>query len=308
MIECSNCGKDFYDDFEFCPYCGAKAPEPKLCPKCEFKDFEYEYCPKCGIKLLTKEEINKERNKTNQNNTKNSIAEEYYQKALQYQKENKNDLARTKCLDALRFDPNNTKYKNKLQEIKNKLQELQEIKNKAEPYYQETLTEEKQGNYKLAIAHINKAIELDPNNIKYKIKLTELQDINTKHRKINSTPVKKTLRPKTDENFIENIIKENRYVTIVKEDTENIIYGDDDFEKEEYMSDYVKARKYYKKAVSLENSGIYSEAKYYLEKAVQLDSYDYTYKEKLRLIEEKLKKSSNNHYSEDHKYWKDQYH
>lgn len=41
---CSNCGKEFNNDYDFCPYCGKKAPSIKVCPDCGFESFEYNFC------------------------------------------------------------------------------------------------------------------------------------------------------------------------------------------------------------------------------------------------------------------------
>ena len=55
-ILCSNCGKIFEDEFEFCPYCGTEKPKPKICPKCKLEpSIEFNFCPKCGTELLEKE-------------------------------------------------------------------------------------------------------------------------------------------------------------------------------------------------------------------------------------------------------------
>ena len=56
-VICSKCGKEFNDEFDFCPYCGTKKPQPKICPKCKLEpSIEFSFCPKCGTELLEKEE------------------------------------------------------------------------------------------------------------------------------------------------------------------------------------------------------------------------------------------------------------
>ena len=54
---CPDCGKE--NDDAFCPWCGAKKPEPPaspmVCPGCgaEYEpDTGYNFCKKCGMKLL----------------------------------------------------------------------------------------------------------------------------------------------------------------------------------------------------------------------------------------------------------------
>lgn len=50
-------GKDFSDDFEFCPYCGYKI-ERRACPKClTIYEEDFTHCPKCGLRLCTTEEF-----------------------------------------------------------------------------------------------------------------------------------------------------------------------------------------------------------------------------------------------------------
>lgn len=48
---CINCRRYYDDEFDFCPYCGAKRFEPSTCPKCGFKSYEFSFCPKCGTQL-----------------------------------------------------------------------------------------------------------------------------------------------------------------------------------------------------------------------------------------------------------------
>ena len=57
QVLCSKCGKEFNDEFEFCPYCGTEKPQPKICPKCKLEpSVEFSFCPKCGIELVDKSE------------------------------------------------------------------------------------------------------------------------------------------------------------------------------------------------------------------------------------------------------------
>ena len=56
-MNCPNCNKYYNDDFDFCPHCGTKKPEPLTCPNCGFRSNEYSFCPKCGEKLLTTNQI-----------------------------------------------------------------------------------------------------------------------------------------------------------------------------------------------------------------------------------------------------------
>ena len=58
-MKCPNCKEIYEDDYEFCPWCGAKKPNEKTCPKCKFKSSEYEFCPKCGERLLSKKQLAK---------------------------------------------------------------------------------------------------------------------------------------------------------------------------------------------------------------------------------------------------------
>ena len=63
-MQCPNCNKNYEDDFDFCPYCGTKKPEPpkpKTCPECGFQSNKYSFCPKCGEKLLNDAELEKYR-------------------------------------------------------------------------------------------------------------------------------------------------------------------------------------------------------------------------------------------------------
>ena len=56
-VLCSKCKKEFYDEFDFCPYCGTEKPKQKICPKCKLEpSIEYSFCSKCGIELVDKEE------------------------------------------------------------------------------------------------------------------------------------------------------------------------------------------------------------------------------------------------------------
>lgn len=56
-VFCSKCGKEFNDEFDFCPFCGTEKPKPKICPKCKLEpSIEFSFCPKCGIELIDKEE------------------------------------------------------------------------------------------------------------------------------------------------------------------------------------------------------------------------------------------------------------
>ena len=60
-ILCSKCGKEFNDEFDFCPYCGTEKPKPKICPKCKLEpSIEFSFCPKCGTELVDKEEYLKQ--------------------------------------------------------------------------------------------------------------------------------------------------------------------------------------------------------------------------------------------------------
>lgn len=52
MVKCSNCNKEFDDDFDFCPYCGIIVSEKNMCLNCGFKSYEFSFCPKCGRKLI----------------------------------------------------------------------------------------------------------------------------------------------------------------------------------------------------------------------------------------------------------------
>ena len=55
-VLCSKCGKEFNDEFEFCPYCGSEKPKLKICPKCKLEpSIEFSFCPKCGTELIEKE-------------------------------------------------------------------------------------------------------------------------------------------------------------------------------------------------------------------------------------------------------------
>lgn len=57
MIECPNCNNYFREDYNFCPYCGDKKPDPKICPKYQFETYdEYIFCPICGTELMEKED------------------------------------------------------------------------------------------------------------------------------------------------------------------------------------------------------------------------------------------------------------
>ena len=56
---CPNCDNYYNDDFDFCPHCGTKKPEPLTCPECGFRSNEYSFCPKCGEKLRTSDEMEK---------------------------------------------------------------------------------------------------------------------------------------------------------------------------------------------------------------------------------------------------------
>ena len=61
QVLCSNCGKEFNDEFEFCPYCGTEKPKQKICPKCKLEpSIEFSFCPKCGTELVDKEEYLKQ--------------------------------------------------------------------------------------------------------------------------------------------------------------------------------------------------------------------------------------------------------
>ena len=57
-MNCPNCGKFYFDDYDFCPYCGEKKPDLNICPKCWTEyELEYSFCPKCGVELITHEEL-----------------------------------------------------------------------------------------------------------------------------------------------------------------------------------------------------------------------------------------------------------
>ncbi len=56
-MKCPECREIYDEDFEFCPYCGAKRPPPKICPNCGLEpSTEFCFCPKCGTELKDKRE------------------------------------------------------------------------------------------------------------------------------------------------------------------------------------------------------------------------------------------------------------
>ena len=66
-VLCPECGNEFNDEFEFCPYCGNKKTQPKICPKCKLEpSLEFDFCPKCGTELVEKEKYIKQLEKIEQ--------------------------------------------------------------------------------------------------------------------------------------------------------------------------------------------------------------------------------------------------
>ena len=61
MCQNRNCGKDFSDEFSFCPHCAtpaAKTSESKICanPDCGFvlddeMPPDFKFCPECGLEF-----------------------------------------------------------------------------------------------------------------------------------------------------------------------------------------------------------------------------------------------------------------
>ena len=96
-VLCSKCGKEFNDEFEFCPYCGTKKPQPKICPKCKLEpSIEFSFCPKCGTELVDKveylkkiEEIKRKKIEEQEENKRRKIEEQKQLKnqGLAYEKE-----------------------------------------------------------------------------------------------------------------------------------------------------------------------------------------------------------------------------
>ena len=84
-VLCPECGNEFNDEFEFCPYCGNKKPQPKICPKCKLEpSLEFDFCPKCGTELVEKEKyikqlekIERERKQKEKELERDSIIEGY---------------------------------------------------------------------------------------------------------------------------------------------------------------------------------------------------------------------------------------
>ena len=55
-MKCLKCGKEYSDDFDFCPFCGAYPK--KFCPKCFSEVFDGgEICSDCGSEVLPFEEF-----------------------------------------------------------------------------------------------------------------------------------------------------------------------------------------------------------------------------------------------------------
>ena len=104
-------------------------------------------------------------------------AEQYYQRCLELEKEGRYSAAILSCEWAIKDNPNNKEYKNKLEELKLQKQSLKPITplEIANECYQKALKLKEERNYEKAIEIIKKAIELDSENIIYENELEELQ-------------------------------------------------------------------------------------------------------------------------------------
>ncbi len=58
MMNCRGCGKEFADDFSFCPYCGNQKETKKVCASCA-KEYavEFSFCPYCGKVHATEQTV-----------------------------------------------------------------------------------------------------------------------------------------------------------------------------------------------------------------------------------------------------------
>lgn len=105
-------------------------------------------------------------------------AEQYYQRCLELEKEGSYSAAILSCEQAIKDNPNNKEYENKLEELK--LQQSLKARTPleiAKECYQKSLKLKEERNYK-------KAIELDSENILYKNELEELQILLNKQKEI----------------------------------------------------------------------------------------------------------------------------
>src|SRR5580692_2549486 len=51
---CRACGKEFEDDFSFCPHCGKQKAIRIVCPTCSKESaVGFSFCPHCGVPLVT---------------------------------------------------------------------------------------------------------------------------------------------------------------------------------------------------------------------------------------------------------------
>ena len=57
MKICSNCNKEFDDEFNFCPFCGSRYGKIE-CPNChKLLDASCSFCGYCGHKLINNKEL-----------------------------------------------------------------------------------------------------------------------------------------------------------------------------------------------------------------------------------------------------------
>ena len=163
-VLCPECGNEFNDEFEFCPYCGNKKTQPKICPKCKLEpSLEFDFCPKCGTELVEKEKYIKQLEKIErERKQKEKIERERKQKEKELERDPiiEGYLKQLEKMELERKRIEQEQKRKKIeQEQKRKLIKLEQKRKQKEKELERKKIEEEQERKRLKQERIRKRIE-----------------------------------------------------------------------------------------------------------------------------------------------------